>query len=307
MVPAINVVGDKRDISLATSDFPAYMIAMSDIAGKLSFSQRTGLVAVPPQLQVGEVSSELRRLIDYYIGLEIEKVQRVGDAGLYFYGKWERVSKDFHVLLRKSAASSYANDPNRLRQFVARLCSEASIGPLFDCVEFFASHPICSSDLKTDLAGAFVSARAAYRIIDGQIIPIGTAEQGAAFLGAIASAEAYGADAARAHLIAAGAALRASDWPGSVRESINAVESMARTLEPSVSTLGPALDALEKRGHLHGALKRAFSALYGYTSDEKGIRHALVLEDKAQVDETDALFMLGSCASFVSYLIARAR
>jgi hypothetical protein len=82
---------------------------------------------------------------------------------------------------------------------------------------------------------------------------------------------------------------------------------MARTLEPSVSTLGPALDALEKRGHLHGALKRAFSALYGYTSDEKGIRHALVLEDKAQVDETDALFMLGSCASFVSYLIARAR
>jgi hypothetical protein len=280
---------------------------MNNTAGKLSFSQRTGLVAVPPQLQLGEISPELRRLVDYYIGLEIERVENYGSEQSYFDGEWERVSKDFHVLFEKSAASSYINDPNSLRRSIAYLCDNERIGPVFDCVEFFAGHKFCSEELKIDLADAFVSARAAYRIVDGQIIAIGTAEQGDAFLGAIASAEAYGADAARAHLIAAGAALRASDWSGSVRESIHAVESMARTLEPGAKTLQPALDSLARRGHLHSSLSRAFGALYGYTSDEKGIRHALVLEDKAQVDEADALFMLGACASFVSYLIARAR
>ena len=35
------------------------------------FSQRTGLEPIPPQLKLGEVSAELRRLLFYYIGLEI--------------------------------------------------------------------------------------------------------------------------------------------------------------------------------------------------------------------------------------------
>jgi hypothetical protein len=43
------------------------------------------------------------------------------------------------------------------------------------------------------------------------------------------------------------------------------------------------------------------------TSDEKGIRHALLDEPVARVDETDALYLLGSCAAFVSYLINKAR
>jgi len=53
----------------------------------------------------------------------------------------------------------------------------------------------------------------------------------------------------------------------------------------------------------------AFSAMRRlvYTNDEKGIRHALVDEGTAKVDEADALFMLGACAAFVSYLITKAR
>jgi hypothetical protein len=43
------------------------------------------------------------------------------------------------------------------------------------------------------------------------------------------------------------------------------------------------------------------------TSDEKGIRHPLLDDGTAKVDETDALFMLGACAAFVSYLINKAR
>jgi hypothetical protein len=35
--------------------------------------------------------------------------------------------------------------------------------------------------------------------------------------------------------------------------------------------------------------------LYGYTSDQKGIRHPLLDDGTADVDEADAMFMIGAC------------
>ena len=158
--------------------------------------------------------------------------------------------------------------------------------------------------MKAELADAFVSARAAYRIIDGKIVAIGTEEQAAAFENAIAQTESSGASAARRHLLEAGAALRNASWADSVRESIHAVEAMARRINPQAKTLGEALKTLERGGYIHGSLKSAFEKLYGYTNDEDGIRHALS-DAEARVDEVDALFMLGACAAFVSYLVSR--
>jgi hypothetical protein len=82
---------------------------------------------------------------------------------------------------------------------------------------------------------------------------------------------------------------------------------LARLLEPSATTLNPALDKLAKAGHVHPALKAGLSKLYGYTSDEPGIRHPLLEDGDAKVDETDALFMISACSAFVSYLISKAR
>jgi hypothetical protein len=60
-------------------------------------------------------------------------------------------------------------------------------------------------------------------------------------------------------------------------------------------------------GLIHGGLKNGFTAIYGYTSDAQGIRHPLVDEPNSKVDEADALFMIGACAAFVSYMINKAR
>ena len=277
----------------------------TDSSPYIPFSQRTDLVPVPPQLKVGEVSAELRRLIYYFLDIEIDEHSIDGYNQRYLSDKWERVAKDYHVIFKGRDPDNFENGSYEFGQSLKKTIVQSSIGDLFDLVEFFVRHPLCSAPLKEGLTKAFVSTRAAYRIVDGQIAAIGTAEQAAAFERAIADAEVSGSGPAKAHLIAAGVALRNADWPGSVRESIHAVEAIARRLEPSANTLGPALIALEKRGRLHGSLKAAFSALYGYSSDEEGVRHALVFNDEAQVDEADALFMLGACASFVSYLLAR--
>jgi hypothetical protein len=278
----------------------------SDSKPYMPFSQRTGLEPIPPQLKLGEASAELRRLLYYYIGLEIDRESYAMYSSPVFKDEWRRVATDLHVLFFKQPPDKFNHgayeNKQRLNDFIQRV----NIGGLFNLVEFFVRHPGCSGELKRELADAFVTARAAYRIFDNKYIAaIGTEEQAAAFERAIADAEAKNATAVRKQLIAAGVALRNSDWAGSLRESIHAVEAIAVRLAPSADTLGSALKVLEQRGHLHGGLKAAFGSLYGYSSDEEGVRHALVFGDEAQVDEADALFMLGACASFVSYLLAR--
>ena len=278
---------------------------MSNSDSYIPFSQRAGYSEVPPQLKLGEVSKELRRLLDYAMHQEVRRVERTGYDDSYFVDDWRTVSMDFHVRFLRQPVRTYNNSSFKFRSVVEEGIQKLPIGPLFDLVEFFARHKDTSTQLELDLAEAFVQARAAYRLVNGMVIAVGNEQQGEAVEAALTATEQYGAKAARGHLVRAGSAIRAGDWAGSVRESIHAVEAVARKLDANASTLGPALAELEKRGHLHPALKAAFSKLYGYTNDEAGLRHANVFEDSANVDETDALFMLGACASFVSYLLAR--
>ncbi len=138
------------------------------------------------------------------------------------------------------------------------------------------------------------------------ILPAVTSEEGSTVVDALRTLRQAGLDGSAAHLRAASACINAGDWPGSVRESIHAVESVARQLDPEAAqTLGPALDSLEKRGALHPVLKGAFCQLYGYTSKEQGIRHALLDRAHARVGRDEAVFMLGACAAFASYLWRR--
>ena len=278
---------------------------MADRDAYLPFSQRNGYEPVPPQLKLGQVSRKLRRLIYYYICQEIDRNRRSGPSSSYFVSSWKIVAKDLHVIFFQQSPSTYNSSPFDLTQKLERFIQKANISQLFNLVEFFLQHTECSARLSTDLTEAFVTARAAYRIVDQKIIATSTEEQRSALEGALEKAEKVGVQAARTHLLAAGANLRGGDWAGSVRESISAVEAIVLVLDPKTKKFGEALSNLEKKGHLHRSLKSALGQLYGYTSDEKGVRHSLVFEKKAKVDEADALFMLGVCAAFVSYLIAR--
>lgn len=81
------------------------------------------------------------------------------------------------------------------------------------------------------------------------------------------------------------------DFRNSVKEAISAVEALCVIITgDNKATLGQALSAIEKKYKIHGALRGAFSSLYGYTSDSGGIRHSL-LEDDITVTMEDAKFM----------------
>lgn len=90
------------------------------------------------------------------------------------------------------------------------------------------------------------------------------------------------------------------DYRNSIKEAISAVEASCRQVTGMPSaTLG---EALKKIPDLHSALQRSFLALYGFTSDSNGIRHALL--DEPTLTYADAKFMLSTCSAFVSYLQA---
>ena len=95
------------------------------------------------------------------------------------------------------------------------------------------------------------------------------------------------------------------DYKNSIKESISAVESICKIIVgDNKATLGEALKKLEEKGvAIHPALKGAFIKLYGYTSDEGGIRHAEGLFE-SNVSFEEAKFMLVSCCAFINYLIS---
>lgn len=95
------------------------------------------------------------------------------------------------------------------------------------------------------------------------------------------------------------------DYKNCIKESILAVESICKIIVgDDKASLGEAIKQLKSNNiNIHPALETAFLKLFGYTSDEGGIRHAkgLFVSD---VSFEEAKFMLVSCSAFVNYLIA---
>ncbi len=95
------------------------------------------------------------------------------------------------------------------------------------------------------------------------------------------------------------------DYRNSIKESISAVEALCRTITgDEKATLGQALKIVRNKIGLHPALEKGFSNLYGFTSSESGIRHALT--EKSHLDFDDAKYFLVSCSAFINYLISKA-
>jgi hypothetical protein len=95
------------------------------------------------------------------------------------------------------------------------------------------------------------------------------------------------------------------DYENSIKESISAVEAICCTITGNKgATLSDALKKLESKGvKLHKAFQNAMSSLYGYASDESGIRHGNI--DFTGASREDAKYMLVSCSAFVNYLIEK--
>lgn len=176
----------------------------------------------------------------------------------------------------------------------------------YDLIEFLIK------DLPQDWGTEFASLtngflemeNAAYRIVGAEVVEITDKHE----IDAIESALEVKIQSCRTHLARALELLsdrKQPDFRNSIKESISSVEGTVQLiLGQSKGTLGDCLRKVKSKIELHPALEQAFSKLYGYTSDEGGIRHALS-EESNNPSYADAKFMLVSCAAFVNYLLTK--
>ena len=266
----------------------------------LPFSQREGYRAVPGPLRLKELPDTAR--IDLWNVLYTFWSDRD-----FLDGAWKAILRDVHVWHHHLPLDEWTGTRHNVRDRLRTFIERQPFHQVFDLFEYIMRHERCPEYFIESVSNAFGVCQLAYAIDADPpvtIWPATTPEEGTELVRSVDELRSAGLDGSVTHLRNASRCINDRDWAGSVRESIHAVESVARQIGPAASkTLGPALNSLEKQGVLqHRALKEALNKLYGYTSDEQGIRHSLL--DKAEADVTidEAVFMLGACASFASYL-----
>jgi hypothetical protein len=256
------------------------------------FSRRLGYTEVP-FVRPGEAPESLRNhvwnLIETCIGYRLRSEDQ-----------FHRL-RDIYKFLRWPVDDSDLGDIKHL------ILKGGDWHELYDVLEFVGRSYVSDQDLmkwNAELAAEGVP----YRFVKRQLVPITNAEEIEAVASALTKPEKY--LGVREHIAGAVAALSKRPDPdirNCVKESILAVESAAKaTTGTKAGAFEPAFKEFERRfGKLHPAMAAAIRSLYGYGSDEQGIRHA-ILDDAERLDTAEARFMLVACSAFANYLVARA-
>ena len=281
----------------------------NNFADGLTFSQRYGYAPLPKPMQLEELSADLRREIWNETRNWIFSISSYDEAeGFYFHGNnarfFERVLGKLLQQPEDEIDISYEAVMDLLKNWILK----RPFNEVLDLIESIANDNESWAKFATPIRESFERYVVAYYLDMShhpyQFIPRTNQAQGDATRKAMETISEGGMKGAETHLRQAADHINAQRFADSVRDSIHAVESVARQIDPKSKTLGPALNALEKAGLInHSALKGAFSKLYGYTSDEQGIRHALLKKDSPDVGLDEAMFMFGACASFAAYLV----
>lgn len=282
----------------------------------ITFSQRQGLKPVRTIIQRENADEALRNalwnaLTNFYCN-EIAKD----------FSFLRVVKKNYARLLEKIWSILFQKRLDELGNFTTGIMSEIRTNFLFtewynmfDILEFIPSNFQALDDTEEtfehnkkflfEVNRILESHLSAYRFIDNIIVEVSSNEE------IVAIEEALNIDSkyktVQIHLKRALELFsdrQNPDYRNSIKESISAIESFCCivTNNPK-TTLGMALKEIEKKFELHSALKSSFLSLYGYTSDENGIRHSLL--EESTLKQEDAKFMLVTCSAFVNYLLIK--
>ena len=271
----------------------------------LTFSQREGYEELPSTLRLGELPNVARTRIWNILYLCLDGSREVGYSAL-LGDPWEEILRDAHAWHLNLPLDEWNRRFDSVCSWLREIVEHAAFHHVFNLIEYIMRHRSCPAHFVAHMHLEFTSCHLAYVIDAGPPIAIlqaATPEEGSRLTQSLGELRKAGLNGSATHLQRASKCINDRDPAGSVRESIHAVESVARQIDPKASKgLGAALTSLERQGALHPAFKQAISKLYGYTSDEQGIRHSLLDKAAANVTIDEAVFMLGACASFASYL-----
>lgn len=275
----------------------------------LSFSQAQGHEALPRALKLEELPCATRVQIWNLFYVHLEKSANppwMADGPRRLNGDWADLLLKVHVQHDNRPIDEWDDRFKRVCRLVRHRIETLPFNRVFDLVQYVLRQPECPVEFRRRMQEIFAGGRLAYRILGSSvptIVPAATEAEGEAIAATIRELSQAGLAGGETHLRQSATCINRGDWAGSLRESIHAVESVARKLaREKTKSLTQAINLVDEDIALHPRLKQACKMLYRYTSDEQGIRHALLDRTRANVGMDEALFMLGACASFASYL-----
>lgn len=270
------------------------------------FSARTGIVNSTPVIQTESMNNELKNSIWNFIYSQYTSQ----------WDYWIPLSKFIAQFFRKTPVDELPYSDYDCREWVKGYFYSLEWYKVYEFIEFMVENNSKILD-RPQLRGdklihvyniIFEKELSGYRFISGVLAPISNPTETSEISDAIETTTRTGMLGAHQHLETALKLFGKKpepDYRNAIKEAVSAVESMVKQLSNSDSQgLTGALLALEEKLEIHGALKQGFIKLYGYTSDENGIRHAILDEPNVGFDE--AKYMIVSCSAFVNYLISKA-
>lgn len=269
------------------------------------FSQREGIKPGKSVIQIDDMDNDLRNSL--WNALALCFWNHIGSDFNYSSSNKTFVS-NIWVYHFKEPLDSLSNIWSNVQRVIKRQYDNLKWYEVYDFIEYVANTHYSNIDNKKfiKLCNSFLESElSAYRFVGGKITPITSQEEISEIEEALNISKPF--KAVSVHINRALALFsdkKSPDYRNSIKESISAVEAICKLItKKKKPQLGQALKILENEIGLHPALKKAFNNLYGYTSDAKGIRHALL--EEAELYSEDAKFMLISCSAFVNYLVSK--
>lgn len=268
----------------------------------LTFEQAEGAAPLPRQLALKEISPvlaarlwhALRKNVLDFLHTMTDMAEPVEIALENYFLKRKGVSLDLQ---------NFDSEKQAINSIRAIYCSPVDYVDALGTIQFFLRE-LREDEFSDEVANILEEERAAYRLFEGDtIIPVASKEAAENLDRAFEILTEHNQRGAKKHLLDAAARLSEGDFAGSVRESIHAVEAVVRSTTGKTN-FKDALLELDKQQPMHRAFRNALISLYGYSSDEDGIRHSLLEGEHPNVSERDALFFIGVCAAFVTYLLS---
>ncbi|MGI8787752.1 MAG: AbiJ-NTD4 domain-containing protein [Pyrinomonadaceae bacterium] len=260
----------------------------------MRFSERKGYKEVSKIIQIDSISSNLRNLIWNALHVYIWDEGTLESNYRPFFTQLRH-----HYFKQRIDNISYYQYHNFLHD-VREYFFKAEWYEVYDFLEEILYH-FKNDELNQLINNILEQELSAYRFVSGIFTDITNTQEIEMLKDALTDVDFPNV---KAHLQRALELLsdrKSPDYRNSIKESISAVESIAREIANNPkATLGEALKEIEKKGDFHKALKEGFLKLYGYTSDANGIRHAMM--DEPNLTANDAKFFLLVCTSFINYL-----
>ena len=276
--------------------------------GKIRFSERKGYKSIRKEIQREDLDKKTRNLL-WNVFSEIIWNRVIKHREVYN----ESIRPFIKRLWSQFFEETWDTIPNRqgdIYNIIKSFFFKANWYQVFDFIEFLSEKfPNINRTNQLFVRGINIVLRrklSAYRLVGDTITEISSKEEMAEIAEVLDDKDIH--KSIRVHIKTALKMLSDKDSPdfrNSIKESISAVESICRIIDGKPkATLGEALKKIEDKVEIHPALKSAFLKLYGYTSDQDGIRHSLI--DLKDIDFEDAKFMLVSCSAFINYLKEKA-